>query len=318
MTRRFLLTCIVALWGAPAGAQTYPDRPISLVVPFAGGSATDIFARIVAQPLQEELRQPIVILNKPGANAVIAAEYVARAEPDGYTLMISSATAHAANVYLVENLRYDPIKDFEPISWIGTINFFIAVEGSSPYKTLDDLLNAARKNPGKLTFANSSASAIVSNQALAKFAGVDVIHVPYKSSPQAMTDLIGAQVTSMVADFPAASSYLASGRLRALAVTGAKRSELAPDIPSLAELGMKDFNLIGWFGIYAPAQTPKNVLELLSKKLAIVMAKPDVKKRLNELGYEVFSSTPEELRAHNKADIANWGRYVKDFDISTK
>lgn len=318
MMRRFIFAVILALWAAPAGAQNYPDRPISLVVPFGGGSATDIFARVVAQHLQEELGQTIVVLNKPGANAVIAAEHVAQAQPDGYTLMISSATAHAANVYLVDKLRYDPIKDFEPISWIGTINFFIAVESSSPYKTLDDLLAAARKNPGKLTFANSSASAIVTNQALAKFAGIDVIHVPYKSSPQAMTDLIGGQVTTMVADFPAAASYLASGKFRALAVTANKRSELAPDIPTLAEFGLKDFNLIGWFGIYAPAGTPKNVLDLVGKKLAVVMAKPDVKKRLNELGYEVFSSSPEELRAHNKADIANWGRYVKDFDILTK
>ncbi|MGE0749782.1 MAG: Bug family tripartite tricarboxylate transporter substrate binding protein [Variibacter sp.] len=318
MLRYFALAVVLALSTASAGADTYPARPISLVVPFGPGSATDIFARIVTQTLQDDLGQTIIVDNKPGANAVIAAEYVARAQPDGYTLMISTASAHASNVYLIKNLRYDPIKDFEPIAWIGTVNFFVAVEGSSPYKTLDDLLTAARKNPGKLSFANSSASAIVSNQAVAKFGGLDVIHVPYKSSPQAMTDVVAGQVTAMIADFPAAASYLASGKLRALAVTGAKRSELYPDIPTLAELGMKDFDLIGWFGIYAPAGTPKDVVQLLSKKLSVVMAKPAVKQRLNQLGYEVFSTSPDALRDHTKAEIANWGRYVKDFDILTK
>jgi tripartite-type tricarboxylate transporter receptor subunit TctC len=316
MIRFFSLLFTALLVSAPLHAQTYPSQPISLVVPFGPGSATDIYARMVAQNLQEALGQSVLVENKPGGNAAIAANYVARSKPDGYTLMVSTASAHAANVSLMKNLQYDPVKDFSPVSWIGTVRFFVAVNADSPYKTFDDLIADARKNPGKLSFGNSSASAIVASRAIVKFAGVDMIHVAYKSSPQAMTDLLGNRLTVMIGDFAAAAGHLASGKLRALAVTGITRSELHPEVPTLDELGMKGFDLIGWFGIFAPAGTPVEAIDTLSKGFAIAMAKPELKTRMNQMGYEVFSTSPDGLRKHTQVEIDNWKRYVAEFNIT--
>jgi tripartite-type tricarboxylate transporter receptor subunit TctC len=296
-------------------AQIYPDRPVTLVVPFGPGSATDIFARVIAQNLSPVLRQNVLVDNKPGGNATIAAEAVARAPADGYTLMVSTASAHASNVYLLKELRYDPIKDFEPITRLGIVHFFIAVSRDSPYRTLKDLLDDAKANPGRLSIAQGSASGIVSARALLTWSGVNMIEVPYRSSPQAMTDLTGGRVTAMIADFAAASSQLEAGAIRPLAVTAARRSTHSPDTPTLQELGMEGFDLIGWFGLYAPAKTPRPVLERLSAAVAEIMAKPELKSRFAQLGYEAFSSTPDELAAHTKAEIAAWGRYVKAVSI---
>ena len=315
MLRLILTLLSVVMIASAAAAQAFPERSITLIVPFGPGSATDVFARIIGQNLQDAIGASVVIENKAGGNATMAAEMVARAQPDGHTLMVSTASAHASNVYLMKELRYDPLRDFEPVSRLGTVGFFIAVNGASPYRTLDDLIQDARRNPGKLTFANSSASGIVSSQAFMKWAGLDMIGVPYRSSPQAMTDLLGGRITAMIGDFAAAASYLQSGSIRALALTGIQRSKLYPDIPTLDELGMKGFDLIGWFGLYAPAKTPKHVIDLLNRKIVEVMAKPELKPKFDALGYEGFSSTPEGLLAHTKAEIAAWGRYTKEYDL---
>jgi tripartite-type tricarboxylate transporter receptor subunit TctC len=313
---RLVAICALSLLLAvPLHAQTYPERPITLVVPFGPGSATDIFARVVAQNLAPILRQNVLVDNKPGGNATIAAEAVARAAADGYTLMVSTASAHASNVFLLKELRYDPIKDFEPITRLGIVHFFVAVSRDSPYRTLQDLLDDAKANPGRLSIAQSSASGIVTARALLTWSGVNMIEVPYRSSPQAMTDLTGGRVTAMVADFAAGASQLEAGAIRPLAVTAAKRSTHSPETPTLQELGMEGFDLIGWFGLYAPAKTPRPVLDKLSAAVAEIMAKPELKSRFAQLGYEAFSSTPEQLAAHTKAEIAAWGRYVKAFSI---
>jgi tripartite-type tricarboxylate transporter receptor subunit TctC len=319
MLRLLFLVLAGVIIASPAAAQgapqAFPERPITLVLPFGPGSATDVFARIIAKNLQEVIGQSVVIENKPGGNATIAAEQVARAQPDGHTLMVSTATAHAANLYLLKDIRYDPIKDFEPISRLGTVGFFVAVNGPAPYRTLDDLLQDARKNPGKLTFANSSASAIVSSQAIMKWAGVDMIAVPYRSSPPAMTDLLGGRITTMIGDFAAAASFLEAKSMRPLAVTGIQRSKLHPDVPTLDELGLKGFDLIGWFGLYAPAKTPKRIIDILNAKVVEVIARPQLKPQFDALGYEAFSTTPEQLLAHTKAEIAAWARYTREFDL---
>jgi len=317
MLRR-LIPCIVFACCAPLGAQPYPSQPVKVVVPFGAGAATDLFARIVSQHLQTLLGQSVVVDNKPGGNGAIAAEYVARARPDGYTLMFSTASAHASNVWLMKQLRYDPVKDFDPVTRLGTVNFFIAVPGDAPHRSLSELVSAARTQPGRLSIATANATGTVASHAFARWSGADIVIVPYKSSPQAITDVMGGRISSMIGDFTSGASWLRSGRMRALALTGAKRSSLYPEIPTLDELGMKGFDLIGWFGLYAPAGTPRAAVALLNAKVAEVLANPELRPQFADLGLDVFSSTPEALGAHTRAEIRNWERYVRDAGLEAQ
>jgi tripartite-type tricarboxylate transporter receptor subunit TctC len=318
MSTRLIALIGCLLFPLSLSAQVYPEKTISLVVPFAPGTSADIFARVVSQAMQDQLGQTVLVENKPGGNAAIGAEYVARSKPDGYTLILSTASAHASNVHLFKNLRYDPIKDFEPVSWIGTVNFFAAVSSESPYKTFHDLVDYARKNPGKVTIGSSNASAIVASRAIAKLNNIDLLQVAYKNTPQVTTDVIGGRLDVMIHDFPAAAGHLQAGRIRPLGLTGAKRSTLYPEIPALAELGMTGFDMIGWFAIYAPVGTPSNIVSKLNAGLKEIMSKPDIVKRLNEMGYEALSTSPEELRTHTQNQIDIWKRYVADYDIKVE
>lgn len=319
MKRLVQILILACCWAIPAHAQdSYPSRPVTIVAPFGPGSATDIFTRVVAQGLQEEIGQSVVVENKPGGNAAIAAEYVKNAAPDGYTLMMSTASAHASNVHLLDSIPYDPLEDFEPVAWIGTVGFFVAVSADSPYQTIADLIEDAKAKPGELTFGTANASGIVTSQSLTNWAGLDMIHVPYPSSPQAMLDLMGGRLTVMIADTAAAAEQLGSGQIRALAMSAGTRSKLYPDVPTLAESGLEGFDLIGWFGVYAPAGTPQEVVELLNSNLKVVMEKAEVQEKLNKLGYEVFATSPEELERHTRQEIDRWGEYVEKYDLELK
>lgn len=317
MLHKFILMCALGC-SLTALAQGYPAQSIKIVVPFGAGAATDLFARLVAQHLQPLNGQLVVVDNKPGGNGAIAAEYVARAKPDGYTLMFSTATAHASNVWLMKQITYDPVKDFEPITRLGTLNFVIAVPVNSPYRDTAELISAAKAQPGKISIATANATGTIAGHAFGKWAGADITIVPYKSSPQALTDLMGGRVSSMVADFTSGAGWLKSGKMRGLAVTGATRSSLYPEVPTLDELGMKGFDLIGWFGLYAPAGTARSIITLLNSKVAEVLANPELKPQFANLGLDVFSSTPEALGAHTRAEIRNWERYVKDAGLEAQ
>jgi len=293
-------------------AQAYPSQSVRIVVAFGPGAATDLFARLVAQYLQDPLGQSVLVDNKPGANGSIAAEFVARAKPDGYTLMFSTATAHASNVWLMKQLRYDPIKDFEPITRLGTLNFVVAVPADSPYRSVADMIADAKARPGRVSIATANATGTIAAHSIIKWAGAEMIAVPYKSSPQALTDMLGGRVSTMISDTASGAGWLKSGKIRGLAVTGARRSGLYPNLPTLDEVGMKGFDLTGWFGLYAPAGTPRTVVGVLNARVKDAINVPELRTKAGDLGLDVFSSTSEALAEHTRAEIRAWERYVKD------
>src|SRR5215468_3339606 len=274
-------------------AQTYPTRPITIVVPFGPGSATDTVARVIAQPLGSALKQSIVIEPKPGANGTIAAAQVARAVPDGHTLILSTNTPHSAAPSLVKNISYDPVKDFAPLSRIGSFTQVLVLHPDVPAKSIPELIAYARANPGRLSFASGNASGILAGETFKRWAGVDIIHVPYRTSVPALNDVLGGRVSMMFTDLTTGLPHVKEGALRALATTRLQRSALLPDLPSLHEAGVTGFNMDSWAGIFAPANLPRELVVQLNGELRKIIDDPDVKTRLGGLGFEAFSSTPE-------------------------
>ena len=250
--RRTLLAALALLASAPALAQPYPSRPVKLVVPFPAGSATDQIARVLGQELQEALKQPFVVDNKAGAQGAIAAAEVAKAAPDGYTLMVTTNTPQAANVSLFKKLNYDPVKDFAPIARLGTISFMLMVRADHPAQDFKQFLAHARANPGKLVGGYGSAGSQVSQAMLRSMARIDFVDVPYKGLPQAITDVLGGSITFTFADLANALAQQKGGKLRGLAVTSEKRSALAREVPAIAE-ELPGYELIAWFALMAPA-----------------------------------------------------------------
>src|SRR5690606_10414045 len=249
-----LVAGVAALAVAPAAVQAaYPEKPITLVVPFPAGSGTDSVGRIFAEELSKELGQPIVVENKPGANATIAANYVAKAKPDGYTLFVTTNTSHSAAPWLMKNVAYDPIKDFTPIARGGNLPFLLVANPTRPYKTVHELVKYAKSNPDTVTYASGNSTGIVAGATFGVQAGLKLLHVPYKGTPQALTDLVGGQVDFMFTDFTSGMPFVKSGRLHAMAVSTAKRSELVPDLPSMEEAGMPEFDINSWNGYFGPA-----------------------------------------------------------------
>ncbi|HKX38636.1 MAG TPA: tripartite tricarboxylate transporter substrate binding protein, partial [Burkholderiales bacterium] len=257
-----LLFLIAVLVFSQASAQTYPSRPVKLVVPFPAGSATDQIARVVGQQLQESLGQPFVVENKPGAQGSIASAEVARAAPDGHTLMVGTNTPLAANPSLFKKLSYDPVKDFAPIARLGTISFMIMVRPDFPAKDLKGFLSHAKANPGKLSAGYGSAGSQVSQALLRSMGKIDFIDVPYKGLPQAITDVLGGQISFTFADLANALAQIKGGKLRGIAVTSQKRSSLAPDVPAIAE-ELPGYELIAWFALVAPTGTPAPLVSRL-------------------------------------------------------
>ena len=227
-------------------AQPYPAGTVRLVIPFAAGSATDVYARLVGRHLSDALGQPVVVEARPGANGSIAAQQVAKSKPDGLTLFFTTNTTHAANPSLMKQMTYDPVKDFDPVTKIGGIAFFMAVNGSSPYKSVPDLVDAAKAQPGRISYGSGNSLGILAPAALQKITGTQMTHVPYKSTPQALVDVLGGQVTFLFVDLSVSRPHTQSGRARLLAVATLNRSPLAPEIPSMDELGYKGFDIPGW------------------------------------------------------------------------
>ena len=306
---------MLALLAGTASAQNYPTRNITLVLPFAAGSGTDTTTRIISQHLSQALGVGIVIENKPGANGMIAATYVARAAPDGYTLFVTTNTTHSANPYLLKTLTYDPVKDFTPIARTGDLPFMLVVHPEVPAKTVGELVAYAKANPGKLTYASGSSSAIVSGATFAHNAGIDLLHVPYKSSPPALNDVIGGRITMMFIDVLTGLPHVNGGALRALAVTTKDRSPLMPQLPSMQEAGVPDFDITSWQGYFGPAGLPKEIVAKLNAEIRKIVEKPEIKAQLATLGMDAFSGTPEELGTFVRDQLVLWEKLVTNAGI---
>jgi tripartite-type tricarboxylate transporter receptor subunit TctC len=293
-----------------AAAQPYPARPVRIVVPFAAGSATDTVARVMGQNLSEVLGQPFVIDNRAGANGAIGAELAAKATPDGYTLFMSTNTPSAANPSLMKHINYDPVKDFAPITRIGTIPFVLVVHPSVPAKSVRELIELAKQQPGKLTFGSGSSGSMLPGFMLQQMAGIVLNHVPYKSIPPALTDAIGGQITMVFADLVTGTPQIKSGKVRALGVTSQKRAVLLPEVPAIAET-LPGFELIAWFALFTNAQARDDIPARLNAESAKILARPDVRDRFAVMGIEVAPTTRAELAAFVKSEIAKWARLTK-------
>jgi len=313
---RMLVVGAATLLAPAAGAQNYPTRPITIIVPFGAGSATDTITRIIQPSLSEALKQSIVVEDRPGADGAIAATYVARAAPDGYTLLMASNSPLSAAPFLVKNISYDAVRDFTPIARTGSYTLMLVVNPTLPINSVDELVAYAKANPGKLSFASGNTSGIVGGETLKRWAGIDMVHVPYKSTPPALTDVIDGRVSMMFADLTTGLPHVQSHAVRALAVTRLKRSALVPDLPTMDEAGIKGFEMDSWAGLFGPANMPPAIVAQLNAEMRRVLDSPDVKKKMGIIGFEAFSSTPEELGAFVKVQLVNWGKMIKDAGLS--
>lgn len=317
MTLALAVTAGVLAAG-PSAAQTAwpaPGRNITLVLPFAAGSGTDTTTRLISKELATGLGANIVIENKPGANGSIAASYVARSEPDGHTIFVTTNTSHSANPYLLKNMTYDPIKDFTPIARTGDLPFMLVIDPKLPVNSVADLVALAKKEPGKYSYASGSSSAIVSGATFATLAGIDLLHVPYKSSPPALTDVIAGRVSMMFVDVPTGLPHVNAGALKALAVTTIKRSALLPQLPTMDEAGVKGFDITSWQGYLGPANMPKDIVTKLNAEIRKVIERPDMQKELAGRGMEAFSGTPESFDKFLKEQLVVWEKLIREAKI---
>ncbi len=317
-----ITTLLASLWVATCGsalAQGYPNKPIKAIVPFAAGSATDQIGRAFAQKMSEQLGQPIVIENKAGVNGMLGADAVAKAAPDGYTIMVGTNSTNAALKSLMKKLPYDQDTAFAPIGYIGSVPLIVAVNNEVPAKNLKELVTLAKTKSGHVTFASASTSQRVSTEMLQSMAGVEMTHVPYKSGPAAMTDLIGGQVNLFTADFAVMLPQVKAGKIRGLAVTSMQRSKAIPELPTVNEaLGVKDYELIAYFAMFAPAGTPADVIAKLNKALNAAANDKDIIEKFSAIGFETAPGSPEALAQRNKAETAKWAKAIRDAKIEAE
>lgn len=296
----------VVLAGSPALAA-YPDRPITFVVPFGAGSGTDKLARVLAENVSKLVGQTVVVENKGGASGFIAAQEIARAKPDGYHIFVTSNTTHASNSALFKKLPYDPVKDFAPISKLGNIPLVLVVNPKSiPSKTVPEYIDYLKQNPDKVFFGSGSTSARIGGELFKILTGTKISNVDYKSNPQAVVDTVGGQIQMMIADAATTLPLAREGKLRALAVSTSKRTDIAPDLPTLAESGVKGYEMVAWFAAYAPAGTPEEAIKTLNQAFVKTLNDPAIVKNLQIQGIEAESSSPEELAAFQKAETEKW------------
>jgi len=312
---RILIAVGALSFSLAAHADTYPSKPITIIVPFGPGSATDTIARVVAQQLGAALKQSVVVEDRPGANGALSALFVARSAPDGYTLFMSTNSPHSAVPFLMKNVGYDPVKDFAAITRMGSYTLMLCVHPSIPAKSVEELIEYAKANPGKLSFASGNTSGVVAGETLKHWAEIDMLHVPYKSAPPALNDVLAGRVSMMFTDLTTGLPHVKAGTLRALAVTRLKRSTLIPELPTMDEAGVKGFDMDSWAGMFAPAGTPADIITLLNKELRKVIDSPQVKSNLGNAGFEAFSSSPKELEDFVKVQLGKWGKMIGDAGI---
>jgi len=307
------LILAAALLGAGSAAAQYPSKPIRVLVPFGAGSSTDIVMRILSQPLGQSLGQPVVVENKPGADGAIAAAEVAKAAPDGQTLILGTNSPFSAAPHL-RKVPYDAIADFTPISMAGNYTFFVVVHAGVPAHTLADLIAHARANPGKLNYATGNTGGIVMTGMLASQAGMQLVHIPYKSEPPAITDLLSGNVQVMISSYATVAPHLREGRLRALVTTLPNRSPLLPEVPSIVEAGFK-FPFLPWAGIFGPARMPKDVTERLNREVNAMLRREDVRESLLRQAFDPKGSSTAEFTAYVREQYDIWGRAIRDAGI---
>jgi tripartite-type tricarboxylate transporter receptor subunit TctC len=316
----FLPTALaLTLGGAAAAADSYPTKPIRLIAPSSPGSGVDIVARFFGQKLSENLKQQVVVDNRAGAGANLGAEIAAHAPRDGYTLFVGTP-AHAINPALYTKLTYDIVKDFAPISMLTTGQYVLVVNPSVPAKSVQELIAMAKARPGTINFAsagNGNATHLA-GELFKSLAKVDIVHVPYKGTGPALTDLIGGQVQIMFSNLTAAIPQMKTGKLRALAVTDTKRSPTVPDLPTMQEAGVPGYSVSSWYALFAPAGTPADILKRLNAETVKAMSAPDMKDRLAGEGAEPTTSTPAQLTAFLKEEIAKWGKVIKAAGIKAE
>ena len=316
ITRQILLVALAAA-ALEAGAAEFPNRPIRLIVPFGAGSGSDVLARTVSVRLADAIGQQVVVDNRPGAAGLIGSDLVAKAVPNGYTIMIGGASTYSINRSLYSSMPYDSLTAFAPITQLSTNANVLVVNVSMPARSVKELISYGKANPGKLTYASTGAGGTIHLSAeMFKFmTGVDMVHVPYKSSPLAHLDLLSGQVHVMFDGLPTGVPQIKAGKLRALGVTSSNRSQLLPDVPTIAESGLPGYEAVNWFGFAATAGSPKAAVDKLNREMVRILNLPEVKERLLSLGAEPVGSSPEEFTRHIRSEAARWGKIVKALGI---
>jgi len=298
---------------ALAAQSSYPNKPIRMLVPYPPGGPTDVLGRIVAQKLSESLGQQVVVENRPGASGMIGSELVAKAAPDGYTLL-TNASIHVINPSLYPKMNFDALRDFAPVALIAQVPLILVVNPALPAKSVAELIALAKAEPNRLNFGSSGNAAAphLAGESFKIATGVQMQHVPYKGSAPALTDLIGGQVQLIFDSMPSAMPHVKSGKVRALAVTTAKRSATVPELPTVAESGVPGFDISTWYGVWAPAGTPRDIVNKISLEIAKALKQPAVRERLAALGAEPVGNTPEEFAAYCQAELAKWSKIVRE------
>jgi tripartite-type tricarboxylate transporter receptor subunit TctC len=294
-------------------AQNYPSRPARMVVPWTAGGTADLMARISSQKFSESFGQQFVVDNRPGAGGLIGTEQVAKAGPDGLTLLLATTAPNSVAPSLYAKLPFDPVKDFASVSLMATTCYVLSVHPSMPVSNARQLVALAKARPGQLTFSSpgSGTPNHLSGEMLKMLTGIDMQHVPFKGSAQAISDVIGGQIAMSFENIVVASPFVKNGRLKALGVTSAKRASALPSVPTMAESGVPGFEAVGWFGVVAPAATPKDIIAKLNGEMVRMLSSPDVKERISSLGAEAVSTTPEGMDQFNRAQIELWAKVVK-------
>jgi len=312
------LAALVFCVGVAAAQEHYPSRPLRILVPFAAGGSTDIFARLIGERLSVSLSQPVVIENRPGAAGNIGAEAVAKSPSDGYTLLMATTGVASINNTLYKSTGYDATADFDYVVFVASITNVLVVAPDSPLRSVGDLLAAAKKSPGRLTFASSGAgsSTHMSSELLKIMAGVDLLHVPYKGSGVALPDVMTGRVSMMIDNMPGAIAHIKAGTLRALAVTGAQRSSALPDVPTVSESGVPGYESLSWSGIAVPARTPREVMLRLNREINAILAAPEMRRKLAEQGAEAIGGSPDAFAEHTRREREKWSRVVREAGIT--
>lgn len=294
-------------------AQTYPNKPIRFVVPYSAGGTSDIIARIIGQKLSERVGQQVVIDNRPGAGGNLGSDLVAKAMPEGYTILMGNVATHAINPSLYAKMPYDAVRDFSPVTLVADVPTVLVVPLSVPAKSVQQLITLAKKTPGALNFASAGTGTTqhLAGELFKTMAGINIVHIPYKGGGPALTDLIGGQVSLMFPNIPLVLPYIKSGRLRALAVASSKRSSILPDVPTVSESGLSGLEVATWFGVLGPAGILKEVVMRLHDEIVGIVGSSETKERLTGIGADIVTSSPDEFSAYIKAEIAKWAKVIK-------
>ena len=306
------VACALALAAGVVSAQEYPAKPVRIVLPFAAGGSSDPVARIIARKLTAALGQPFVVENRPGAGGNLGGELVAKSPPDGYTLLFAAGST-AVNVSLYTRMPYDPLKDLEPVVHVATLSGILVAHPSVPANTVEELIRLARAKPGSINYASAGSGTVphLAGEMFRSRAGIEMTHVPYKGSNPALADLIGGQVHLMFANLPGTLQHVKAGKLKVLAVTGSRRSEHLPDVPTIAESGLPGFDAPNWYGIFAPAGTPPAIVSKLNAEVNKALAAPDFVEHMRLEGAEAVGGTPAQFRAFVRGEIERWAPVVK-------